>query len=83
MDLIELQRNERKKTWLFAIVFLLFIFASAVEFNDFTVDDEDATELERCVDLLQNTEEATDDDIVECRRILMNIAKPSKYRTTT
>lgn len=82
MDLNQLQRTERRKTWIFAIIFLLFIFASAIEFSDYSVDDEEATELERCVDLLQNSEDATDEEIMMCRHILMNIAKPSKYRTT-
>jgi hypothetical protein len=83
MDLNELQRTERRKVWIFVWLFFGFCLLAAVEVSDYNTPTE-TTELEDCLEVLQEHDLMEDDEQVEqCRQMILDIVKPSKTRVTT
>jgi hypothetical protein len=82
MDINELQSNERRKVWIFVLLFFGFCLMTVVEVSDYNTPTE-TTELEQCLEVLQEHDLKEDDEQVEaCRRMILNIVKPSKTRVT-
>jgi hypothetical protein len=81
MDLSELQKNERRKAWIFAWLFFGFCFFALVEISEYNSPVE-ATELEQCLEILQEHDLSEDDiKVAQCRKMILDIVKPTKSRT--
>jgi hypothetical protein len=82
MDLIELKRNETRKVWIFVWLFVGLCMMTAVEFSDYNSPAE-TTEIEDCLEVLQEHDLTSDDVQVEhCRKLILEIIKPSKTKVT-
>jgi hypothetical protein len=81
MDLIELQRTERRKSWVFVIFIVALVYITVTEVGDYNSPVE-KTEIEGCLEVLQEHDLDSEDEQVEyCRKLILNIMKPAASKT--
>jgi hypothetical protein len=72
MDLIELQRKESRKVWIFCLLFVVACALTMVEFID-DVDPEDV--ITQCIEVLKDRESYKEEDVLYCSKTLDDIIK--------
>jgi hypothetical protein len=83
MDLIELQRSERRKVWIFCWLFFGFCLLTAVEFSDYSTEPE-VDAISACIEVLGEHDSVDEDSeqVEACRMMLLDILKQSKTKVT-
>jgi len=79
MDLIELQRKESRKVWIFC---WLFVGACALTMVELYPADEEEDEITTCIEVLEDKESYEEDTVNYCRRFLTDVIK-SRIQVTT
>jgi hypothetical protein len=73
MDLIELQRKESRKVWIFCLLFVGACALTMVEFMDADIDPEDV--ITQCIEVLKDRESYKEEDVLYCRKTLEDIIR--------